>query len=272
VPDAPPSGRPSAAADRCPPELLDWAVTVAQAGGRQTLRYFQDSTLAVDHKVDGTPVTAADRASEQAIRQLLTDRFPDDAVLGEEQGATAGTSGRRWVVDPLDGTKAFARGVPLYAVLLALEDHHGAVLGVIDLPALGTTVLAGRGLGCFEDRRGARQPAGVARRRTLAGACVTTSGYEHWPLPAIAALQQAGAALRTWGDGYGFALLATGQVDAVVEPEVALWDVAPMPVIVGEAGGRFTDLRGQPRPDAGSGLAANRDLHGELLQVFAATG
>ncbi len=254
-----------AAMPACPVDLLDWAVEVTQAGGRRTLQYFDAGELTVDRKADGTPVTAADRASEAVIRRLLAGRFPDDGILGEEQGVTAGVSGRRWVVDPLDGTKAFARGVPLYAVLLALEDEAGTVLGVIDLPALETTVAAGRGLGCFEQRGGQRRRAHVRDGVSLAEACVTTSGYELWPREAVAALHRSGAALRTWGDGFGFALLATGRVDAVVEPVVAPWDLAPMPVVIGEAGGRFSDFAGRPRTDSGSAVAAGPALHGELL-------
>src|SRR5690606_2901435 len=112
--------------------------------------------LTVDRKADGTPVTAADRAAERLVREMVDERFPDDGVLGEEEPETAGQSGRRWIVDPIDGTKAFTRGVPLYSTLLALYDVHGPAVGVIGLPAVGQVVYAGRGLGCFADDRPAR--------------------------------------------------------------------------------------------------------------------
>ncbi|MGH9287966.1 MAG: inositol monophosphatase family protein, partial [Acidimicrobiales bacterium] len=134
-------------------ELLDFAVDVVRTAGEMTLRWFRSPDLAVDSKADGTPVTAADRAAERLVRERIAGRFPDDGVLGEEEPEVRGRSGRRWIVDPIDGTKAFIRGVPLYSTLLALHDGDGPALGVIGLPALGQVVYAGRGLGCWSDGR-----------------------------------------------------------------------------------------------------------------------
>ena len=135
---------------------MDEAVELARMAGELTLRYFRADDLDVDLKGDGTPVTAADRAAERLVRDELARRHPDDGVLGEEEAERIGTSGRRWVLDPIDGTKAFTHGVPLYTNLLAVEDEHGLAVGVVNVPALGETVWAGRGVGCFCNGRPAR--------------------------------------------------------------------------------------------------------------------
>ena len=244
--------------------LLDFAVNLARAAGETTLAWFQASDLTVDAKADGTPVTAADRASERLVRERLAASFPADGILGEEEPETPGTSGRRWIVDPIDGTKAFTRGVPLYSTLLALDDEHGPAVGVIVLPALGQVVYAGRGLGCWADG----VPARVSSTTALDGACLTSSGYTHWDDGALLAVKHAGCMLRTWGDGYGYAMVATGRADAMVDPEVEVYDVAPMPVIMAEAGGRFTSLDGTLGAAGGSGLATNGLIHDDLLAAL----
>jgi fructose-1,6-bisphosphatase/inositol monophosphatase family enzyme len=173
------------------------------------------------------------------------------------------------VIDPIDGTKAFTRGVPLYATLLALLDESGPMLGVIALPALGETIYAARGLGCWCNGR----PARVAQAPTagLAGAYVMTSGVETWSPAALVALQDAGGRLRTWGDAYGYALVATGRVEAMVDPVAAVWDLAPMPVIIAEAGGRFSSIDGGAGPDGGSGIGScGGALHDQLSAVLRA--
>src|SRR5690606_2650301 len=175
----PPADTSSAGAAPTPPADpadLDAAVEIVRAAGEVTLRWFAATDLVVDSKADGTPVTAADRAAERRVREMLGERFPDDGVLGEEEPETPGRSGRRWIVDPIDGTKAFTRAVPLYSTLLALEDEHGPAVGVIGLPALGQVVYAGRGLGCFADGR----PARVSGTTTLDGAYLMSSSYSHW--------------------------------------------------------------------------------------------
>ena len=245
--------------------LLEAAVEIARAAGDLTLRWFRSSALAVDHKGDGSPVTEADRAAERLVRDELMRRYPADAVVGEEEADTPGTSGRRWMVDPIDGTKAFMRGVPLYSTLLALDDEHGPAVGVIHLPALGETVHAGRGLGCFCND----VPAHVSREASLARACLTTCGFDDWPAAMFAAAHGSGAALRTWGDGYGYALVATGRVEAMIDPVIAPHDVAPMPVIMREAGGRYSDLRGSDSITSGDAIASNGLVHDELLALLA---
>jgi histidinol phosphatase-like enzyme (inositol monophosphatase family) len=251
--------------------LLDEAVALVRAAGELTLEWFRNEALAVEHKGDGTPVTQADKAAERLLREELARRFPDDAVIGEEEPSSAGTSGRTWVIDPIDGTKSFTHGVPLYSNLLAMYDDEGCAIGVINLPALGETVYAGRGLGCFADGQSAR----VSTRATLAGGCVCTSGLGPWTSPQLAAIKRAGPLLRTWGDGYGFALVATGRIEAMVDPRVAVWDLGPMPVILREAGGRYSDMTGSDNVTldvdvVASSVATNGLVHDELLEVLAA--
>jgi histidinol-phosphatase len=241
------------------------AVDIVREAGELTLRHFRSAALEIDDKADGTPVTAADRGAERLIRERLAEQFPDDSVLGEEEADLHGNSGRRWIIDPIDGTKAFTHGVPLYTNLLAFDDEHGPAVGVINVPALSETVWAGRGLGCFCNG----EPARVSDRTDLNGAWAMTSGFGHpWTADLFDAVRGAGLHLRTWGDGYGYLLVATGRVDAMIDPAAALWDVAPMPVIISEAGGRFSATTGDPSPDAGSGLASNGHVHDQLLDLF----
>lgn len=246
-------------------ETLDLALGLARTAGGRTLRWFRAADLTVDRKADGTPVTAADRDAERFLREELQAAFPDDGILGEEEATVTGTSGRRWIIDPIDGTKAFTCGVPLYTTLLALEDEHGVAVGVIHLPALGETVWAGRGLGCWSERG----PARVHERASLDRAYVMSSSLDTWTPAQLAAVAGAGAILRTWGDGYGYALVATGRVAAMVDPIVEPYDIGPMPVLLAEAGGRFTDLTGVGTIEGGSGLASNGRVHDELLALLA---
>jgi len=243
--------------------LLDEAVALAREAGQLTLEWFRSADLVVDEKGDGSPVTAADRAAERLIRERLAATHPGDAIVGEEEADVEGTTDRRWIIDPIDGTKPFTHGVPLYCTLLAFEDEHGPAIGVIDLPALGETVYAGRGLGCFCN--GVR--AHVSTREHLWGSYLTTSGFDYWDERALSATRESGMYMRTWGDGYGYAMVATGRAEAMVDPAAAPWDVAPMPVIIGEAGGRFTDFTNTVTIDGGNGLATNGILHAEVLGI-----
>jgi len=248
--------------------LLDEAVDLARAAGELTLRWFDRPDLTVDTKGDGTPVTDADRTAERLIRERLAADHPDDAVLGEEEADVAGTSGLTWVIDPIDGTAAFTRGVPLYSNLLAVLDDQGPLVGVINLPALGTTIYAGRGLGCFRDGR----PVGVSDRDDPADSVLSTSSYSWWDEAALLGVKRAGFQLRTWGDGYGYALLASGRIEAMIDPEVSVWDIAPMPVVIAEAGGTVTALDGGP-PDLSPGahpscVATNGRLHTSVLDAL----
>ncbi|MCU0311746.1 MAG: hypothetical protein MUE36_12495 [Acidimicrobiales bacterium] len=250
-------------------DLLDEAVSISRAAGAYTLRWFAQPGLAVDAKGDGTPVTEADRAAERLVRERLAGSHPNDTVLGEEEPDLLGTSGRTWIIDPIDGTKAFTRGIPLYSSLLAVHDEHGPAIGVIDLPALGHTVWAGRGRGCFLDGR----PTGVSRRVDPSESVLSTSDVTRWPDDDLLAVKHAGFQVRTWGDGFGYAMVATGAIEAMVDGLVSLWDLAPMPVILAEAGGRFTDPAGrEPVLSPGapvSGVATNGLVHEAVVACLA---
>src|SRR5579884_792689 len=247
------------------PALVEFAVALCRQAGELSLRWFQSSTLNVDRKTDGTPVTEADRSIERFLREEIGRRYPDDAVTGEEEEPRLGTSGREWIIDPIDGTKAFTRGVPLYANLVAVEDGDGSAVGVINVPALGEMVWAGRGRGCYLN--GA--PTSVSDTVNLRGAYLSSSGFESWDPDAMLAVKRAGAALRTWGDGYGYLLVVTGRVDAMVDPTAERYDLAAMPVLLAEAGGRFSDFTGAPTAAGGSAVATNGRLHDELLALVA---
>jgi histidinol-phosphatase len=243
--------------------LLEFAVEVAWRAGRVTLAHFQTG-VASETKADASPVTAADRAAERLARELIGTRFPRDGVLGEEDGESRAGAPRRWIIDPIDGTRSFLRGVPLYGVLLALEDAGEVRLGVLHFPALGETVAAATGQGCWWDGRRARVSA-IGRLEEAA--VLITDGEA----PAAARrgagwarLRERAGLVRTWGDAYGYALVATGRAEAMMDPVMALWDAAPLWPIVTEAGGVITGWDGEPAPDAGHVVATNAVLAEEV--------
>jgi histidinol phosphatase-like enzyme (inositol monophosphatase family) len=244
--------------------LLDWAVDLAQRAGELSLKWFRQDGLDIDQKRDGSPVTVADRTVERFLREEISARYPDDGVLGEEEAELVGSSGRRWIVDPIDGTKAFTHGVPLYANLVALEDPDGIAIGIINRPGLGETVGAGRGLGCWCNGT----LATVSQHAGLKDRYVTATGFDDWDNETLLRVKATGAFLRTWGDAYGYALVATGRVEAMVDVVAERYDLAPMPVIIAEAGGRFTDWSGIATYAGGNGVATNGVVHDELLAAL----
>ena len=184
-------------------ELLKEAVELARRAGELTLGYFRSNALTIELKSDGSPVTQADRQAERLIRDELAFHHPGDGILGEEEDEKPSETGRRWIVDPIDGTLAFTHGVGLFSNLLALEDEYGSAVGVINVPALGETIYAARGLGCYCNG----VPAKVSERGELAGSYLTTSSFGEWDETALLGVRRAGIELRTWGDGYGYALV-----------------------------------------------------------------
>lgn len=250
---------------------LEFAVEIAWHAGRSTLAHFQTG-VAAEAKPDATPVTVADRDAERLMRESIEGRFPADGILGEEFGETRPAARHRWVLDPIDGTKSFVRGVPLYAVLVALERDGEPLLGVIHMPALGETVYAARGEGCWWDGRRAR----VSDVSDVADALVLTTEAE-----AIANAGRAGGwdrlragakLVRTWGDAYGYALVATGRADAMLDPELARWDVAPLAPIIEEAGGTFTDWDGRSGAAVDHAVATNAALAEPVRRLLGAEG
>ena len=213
----------------------------------------------------------ADRAAERAIRERLAEARPDDDVLGEEFGLTAGAggpNGRRWVLDPIDGTKNFVRGIPVWGALIALERDGEPAVGVVSAPALGRRWWAARGLGAYADGDRIRV-SGVADLGDAQLSYDSMTGFERWGLGEAALdLDRRCWRSRGLGDFWSHVLVAEGAVDVAVEPEVNLWDVAPIQVIVEEAGGRFTDIRGERRADGGSVLTTNGLLHDQVVALF----
>ena len=253
---------------------LALAHELADAADAITLNRFGALDLVVESKPDLTPVSDADRAVEQAIRTRLASSRPGDAVLGEEDGET-GTGPRRWVVDPVDGTKNFIRGVPVWASLVALQVDGEVVVGVVSAPALGRRWWAARGLGAFAGGSlGQARHLHVSAVSSLADASVAYSSLTGWEeqsrLPGLLQLSREVWRTRAYGDFWSHVLVAEGAVDASFEPEVSLWDLAPLQVVVEEAGGRFTDLAGRARADGGSAVCSNGLLHDEVLDRLAA--
>lgn len=232
-----------------------------------TLRRFRAEDLHVDTKPDLTPVSEADHAAEQLIRERLASARPGDAVHGEEFGSDGGGA-RRWIIDPIDGTKNYVRGVPVWATLLALEEDGELRVGVVSAPALGHTWWAVRGGGAFGDGR----PIGVSQVAAVEDAHLCYSDFKWWGEYGLQDEFEALAAkvwrTRGFGDFWSHILVAEGAADIAAEPVVALWDLAPLLVIVEEAGGRFTDLAGRRTADGGSAVATNGLLHDEVLRAL----
>lgn len=249
---------------------LGLALALADIADSVTTARFRAADLRVETKPDLTPVSDADRAVERELRSVLERERPGDAVVGEEYGDT-GSGARRWILDPIDGTKNFVRGLPVWASLIALAiDGEGAV-GVVSAPSLGRRWWAARGAGAWVGPPGgqvaAAQRCRVSGVRALGDAFVSYSSFDGWP-DASRGLQAVLSAVwrtRAFGDFWSHVLVAEGCVDASFEPEVALWDVAPLQVIVEEAGGRFSDLTGAATPAGGSVVCSNGLLHDEVL-------
>lgn len=247
-----------------PDTLLDFVTRTAERAGEITRSHF--GITAVEFKSDGSEVTEADRAAERFIRSAIGEAFPADAVLGEEEGASARSSnGRRWIVDPIDGTRSFAAGVPLYGVLLALEQDNHPILACCHFPELGQTLVAASGAGAwFNGRR-----AEVSACDRIEEARVVTSGLEYWRDWATECGHRGWTELirrsrfaRTWGDCYGYVLVATGRAEVLADPASgARWDYAPMVPLLTEAGARYTTFGGAPVRAWSTALATNGRLH-----------
>ncbi len=242
---------------------LELALALADAADAISLAYFR-TQLTVETKPDLTPVTEADRKVEAELRRLLAESRPDDAVLGEEQGQI-GDSPRRWIIDPIDGTKNYTRGIPVWATLIALEEDGEVRLGVVSAPALARRWWAERGSGAFAGHaQGALHVSSIGRIEDA----VLNFALDRSP-PDIA--------WRAWhtrglGDFWAHMLVAEGAVEAAVDAVgVGVWDAAPVQVIVEEAGGRFSDFAGDARLDGGTAVTSNGLVHDELLAALRAT-
>ena len=257
---------------------LALAHLLADTADSISMARFRALDLRVDAKPDLTPVSDADTTVEKAIRSTLGRARPRDGVLGEEYGLStpaAGGGNRQWVIDPIDGTKNFVRGVPIWGTLIALMEGDTPVAGLVSAPALGRRWWAATGLGAYagkHQRAATRIKVSSVRRLADASLCYSSlSGWaENGRLEPMVDMLLSVWRSRAYGDFYGYMLLAEGALDAMVEPELSLWDVAALIPIVTEAGGTFTDLDGRPGPAGGSAIATNGHLHEDVLEGLAA--
>lgn len=252
---------------------LQFALDAARQAGEFIMSYYQSPELSVDRKRDASPVTEADRGAEQLIRKMLADQYPSDAILGEEFGESSGTSGWRWVLDPVDGTKSFIHGVPLFGTLIGVECEGRPVAGVCRLPALQEVVYGAIGQGAWwqvanRDPRRAK----VSDVSDLSKATFSTTTIQGWKRvgrqAAFERITGTAAISRGWGDCYGHALAATGRVDVMVDPLLNPWDCAAFVPILKEAGGSFVDFKGVETINSGNGLSVNAGLKDTLLEIL----
>jgi histidinol-phosphatase len=262
--------------------VSDWeadlrlAHDLADAADVLTTARFLAGDLVVESKPDLTPVTDADRTVEREMRSHLERARPDDTILGEEYGVTGEGKSRRWVIDPIDGTKNFVRGVSVWATLIALQQDETTMVGVVSAPALGRRWWAASGGGAWtgDSTREARQ-CRVSRVSVLSDAYLAYSSLFGWEkrdqLPQFLDLLRQVWRTRAFGDFWSHMMVAEGAIDASCEPDLSLWDLAALQVIVTEAGGRFTDLSGVNRSDGGSVVCSNGLLHDAVLEALSAS-
>lgn len=251
-------------------DLMVTLEKLARDAGDITLKYFQQQGLAVESKLDDSPVTIADRETEQFIRDEIARLFPGDVVVGEEFGEGAGAPGaRRWIVDPIDGTKSFIHGVPIYGVMIGVEEAGEVIAGVVFIPPMNDMVIAQKGHGCHWNGK----PARVSTTAMLKDALILTTdvaNHTKYGKPESWVRVSTGARLvRTWGDCYGHILVATGRADAMFDPQMNPWDCAALFPILQEAGGTFTDYKGNPTIYGDDAISTNGVLLAEVLEVVA---
>jgi myo-inositol-1(or 4)-monophosphatase len=252
-----------------PRPYLEFGVQTAYEAGRLTLGYFGTEAARPEFKADDTPVTVADREAERLIRKRIAARYPKHAVLGEEYGEDEGADGDyRWIVDPIDGTKSFVRGVPLYGVLIGLEIEGVCEVGAAYFPAIDEMVCAATGEGCYRNGRRTR----VSTTQSLAQGMVSFTGVasfeEHGRGGAWQRVLSAAGGTRGWSDAYGHALVATGRVEVMLDPIMNPWDCGPFPPILREAGGYFGDWSGRESIYAGEAMSTTESLLPEVLGLI----
>lgn len=257
---------------------LRLAVEFARIAGEKTLDWFRKPTLDVERKRDGSPVTAADQAAETLLREKITAQFPDDGIVGEEYGETAGTSPFKWVLDPIDGTKSFITGVPLYTTLVAVMREEEPEIGVIYAPATREILFARRGgEAMYSVGDEAASKVRVSEVSKLAESTFLTTSVPSFEKdrtpsgrPQYQALESACRLSRTWGDAYGYLLVATGRAEIMVDPALNLWDAACLQPIIEAAGGVYTDWKGQPSVHSGDAIATNAAIADEARALLTA--
>ncbi len=258
-------------------DRLKFAVEIAREAGNLTLKYFRREDLQVDRKADESPVTIADRSAEELLRARIAKHFSGDGIIGEEFGEESGNSGYQWILDPIDGTKSYIHGVPLYTTLVAVLRDGEPIAGVIHAPAVGEMVYAAKGAGCWylgkagDGPRAARVSGVKDLRESLLLTTEIASFTKHRKKDAVEAflqLQSAARLSRTWGDGYGYMMVAIGRAEIMIDPIVNIWDAAPLQTVIDEAGGQFTDWKGKSTVHAGEAVATNGCVTEEVLKVL----
>jgi histidinol-phosphatase len=248
--------------------LREFAADIAWQAGKLTLRYFQTGILP-EMKADATPVTLADKESERLMRRLIEASYPDHNILGEEEGETRPGASYKWILDPIDGTKSFVRGVPLYAVLVGLERDGEMIAGVINCPAVGDFLVAAQGMGCYWNGRQTRVSSVNTLRESLLLTTDATSIEKFGRGSAYARLVEATAMQRTWSDAYGYVLVATGRGEVMLDPQMSVWDCGALLPVIREAGGTFTDWQGNTTVYGGEAIATNGLVYEEVMQLVA---
>lgn len=250
-------------------DYLDFAMETAWEAGRLTLGYFQTG-LRPDFKADESPVTIADREAEKLIRSRIEQRFPRHGIIGEEFGGLGQTDGysHRWLIDPIDGTRSFVRGVPLYGVLIGLEIEDKAEVGVAYFPAMGEIIGAATGEGCWWNGRRARVSSAASLKEAIVSHYDAASFDRYGRAAAWERLKKAAGYRAGWCDAYGYALVATGRVEVMLDPVIHPWDGGPFPPILQEAGGYFGDWRGNVTVYANESMATTQTLLPEVLRIL----
>jgi histidinol-phosphatase len=250
---------------------LTFALALADAADAITMQHYQSASLAVRTKSDKTPVSEADEAVERMIRERVDAECSGDGIVGEEYGDT-GSRTRRWIIDPIDGTKNYVRGIPVFATLIALEENGGVTAGVISAPAMARRWWASAGDGAFCRTLGETRAIRVSAVDALEDAHLTYDSIldfdQHGGAVRFLSLMRHCTRSRGFGDFWAHMLVAEGAVEIAIEPAVAIWDIAAIQLIVEEAGGRFTDMRGDTRIDGGSALSTNGAVHEAVLEYF----
>lgn len=261
-------------------ERVGVCVELATQAGSATLGYFQSPDLQVERKNDDSPVTAADRAAEKIIRDELASRFPTDAILGEEfgEGSLNSDAEFRWIIDPIDGTKSFMSGVPLYSTLIGVTQNEQPIIGVILIPALGEIIVAARGLGAWHQKSNLHSPspqwqrAQVSPKDKLGDALFVHSQvdgfFERGAGEIYSQLEKETYIARSWGDGYGYLLVATGRAEMMLDPIVNPWDVAAVIPVIEEAGGVCVAWNGENSAFGGNMLGCNKSLYPAVREII----
>ncbi len=257
---------------------LALANTIAKSAGKLTLNYFQTDRFDVMKKGDGSPLTIADQESEKHLRAAIQETFPRDAIIGEEFGETDGDSGYCWILDPIDGTKSFISGVPLYGTMVAVEKTvepglpRRSVIGSVYFPGLDIGIYASRGNGAWSFKANETPiEARVSKKTETSDSVLVTSAVEAFAERGAEGIYDTLAKsvyfCRTWGDVYGYYLVATGRVEIMIDPLLNIWDAAAVQPIIEEAGGEFTDWAGENRMDAGEAIATNGRIHSSVIEI-----